>query len=94
MTKTDLIEKVAEKSNLTKKDTGKAIDSVISVMTQALSKGEKVQLVGFGSFEVRKREARKGRNPQTGAEIKISARKVPVFKAGKALKDAVAASKK
>ena len=90
MTKTELIDKVAEKSGLTKKDSGKAIDAVIGAMTQSLSKGDKVQLVGFGSFEVRKREARKGRNPQTGAEIKIAARKVPVFKAGKALKDAVA----
>ncbi|HEY8464896.1 MAG TPA: HU family DNA-binding protein [Bacillota bacterium] len=89
MTKTELIDKVAEKSGLTKKDSGKAIDAIISAMTQALSKGDKVQLVGFGSFEVRKREARKGRNPQTGAEIKIAARKVPVFRAGKALKDAV-----
>jgi DNA-binding protein HU-beta len=89
MTKTELIDSVADKSGLTKKDSGKAIDAVINAMTQALSKGEKVQLVGFGSFEVRKREARKGRNPQTGAEIKIAARKVPVFKAGKALKDAV-----
>ena len=90
MTKSDLIDKVAEKCELTKKDSGKAIDTIISAMTQALSKGDKIQLVGFGTFEVRKREARKGRNPQTGAEIKIAARKVPVFKAGKALKEAVA----
>ena len=89
MTKTELIDKVAEKSGLTKKDSGKAIDAVFDVMTKALSKGEKVTLVGFGSFEVRKREARKGRNPQTGAEIKIAARKVPVFRAGKVLKDSV-----
>lgn len=89
MTKTELINEVAEKSGLTKKDSGKAIDAVFDVMTKALAKGEKVTLVGFGSFEVRKREARKGRNPQTGAEIKIAARKVPVFRAGKALKDAV-----
>lgn len=90
VTKTELIEKVAEKSGLTKKDSSKAIDAMIGAMTAALAKNEKVQLVGFGSFEVRKREARKGRNPQTGAEIKIAARKVPVFKAGKALKEAVA----
>lgn len=90
MTKTDLIDKVSEKSNMTKKDTGKVIDSLFGVISAELGKGGKVQLVGFGSFEVRKREARKGRNPQTGAEIKISARKVPVFKAGKALKEAVA----
>jgi DNA-binding protein HU-beta len=89
MTKTELIDKVAEKSGLTKKDSQKAIEAFISTTTQILKKGDKVQLVGFGSFEVHKREARKGRNPQTGAEIKISARKVPVFKAGKALKDSV-----
>lgn len=90
MTKTELIDKVAEKTGLTKKDSGKAIDAVFESVSQALAKNEKVQLVGFGSFEVRRREARKGRNPQTGAEIKIAARKVPVFKAGKALKEAVA----
>lgn len=90
MTKAELIEKVAEKSNLTKKDSGKAVDAVIAAMTEALARGEKIQLVGFGSFEVRERGARTGRNPQTGATIKIAARKVPVFKPGKALKDAVA----
>lgn len=90
MTKTELIDQVAEKSGLTKKDSGKAVDAVVAAMTQALAKGDKVQLVGFGSFEVRERGARTGRNPQTGASIKIAARKVPVFKAGKALKDAVA----
>ncbi|NLW10188.1 MAG: HU family DNA-binding protein [Firmicutes bacterium] len=89
MTKAELIEKVAEKSNLTKKDSGKAVDAVLAAMTEALSRGEKIQLVGFGSFEVRERGARTGRNPQTGATIKIAARKVPVFKPGKALKDAV-----
>lgn len=90
MTKTELIDKVAEKTGLTKKDSGKAIDAMVDAISGALAKHNKVQLVGFGSFEVRKREARKGRNPQTGAEIKIAARNVPVFKAGKALKDAVA----
>jgi len=90
VTKTELIDKVAEKTEFTKKDSGKAIDAVFEAITQALAKNDKVQLVGFGSFEVRKREARKGRNPQTGAEIKIAARKVPVFRAGKALKEAVA----
>ena len=90
MTKAELIEKVAEESNLTKKDSGKAVDAVIAAMTEALARGEKIQLVGFGSFEVRERGARTGRNPQTGATIKIAARKVPVFKPGKALKDAVA----
>lgn len=89
MTKTELIDSVAEKSGLTKKDSGKAVDAVLSVMTEALSSGEKVQLVGFGSFEVRQRSARTGRNPQTGAVIEIKARKVPVFKPGKALKEAV-----
>jgi DNA-binding protein HU-beta len=89
MTKTDLIDKVAEKSGLTKRDSQKALEAFVAATTEALRKGDKIQLVGFGSFEVHKREARKGRNPQTGAEIKISARKVPVFRAGKALKDSV-----
>lgn len=93
MTKTELIAQVAEKSGLTKKDSGKAVDAIVESITAALAKGDKVQLVGFGSFEVRKRDARKGRNPQTGAEIKIAARKVPAFKAGNALKEAVAKSK-
>ncbi len=91
MTKTELIDKVAKKSGLSKKDSGMAMEALFDSVTEALSKGEKVQLVGFGNFEVHKREARKGRNPQTGAEIKISARKVPVFRAGKGLKDAVTA---
>lgn len=90
MTKSELITKVGEKSGLTKKDASKAIEATIDAVTQALSKGEEVQLIGFGSFEVHKREARKGRNPRTGAELRISARKVPVFRAGKVLKDAVA----
>ncbi|HEX3045887.1 MAG TPA: HU family DNA-binding protein [Bacillota bacterium] len=89
MTKTDLVDAVAKKTKLTKKDAGKAVDAIITSISGSLAKGNKVQLVGFGSFEVRKREARKGRNPQTGAEIKIAARKVPVFKAGKVLKEAV-----
>ncbi|NLY88609.1 MAG: HU family DNA-binding protein [Firmicutes bacterium] len=89
MTKAELIEQVAEKTNLTKKDSGKAVDAVLATMTEALARGEKIQLVGFGSFEVRERGARTGRNPQTGAAITIAARKVPVFKPGKALKDAV-----
>lgn len=90
MTKADLIDKVAKDTKLTKKDSASTIDAVIDAISRSLAKGDKVSLVGFGSFEVRKREARKGRNPQTGAEIKIAARKVPVFKPGKALKDAVA----
>jgi DNA-binding protein HU-beta len=89
LTKADLIEKVAKDTKLTKKDSEKALNAVIGAISGALAKGDKVSLVGFGSFEVRKREARKGRNPQTGAEIKIAARKVPVFRAGKALKDSV-----
>ena len=89
MTKTELIDKIAQKTKLTKKDTGKALDAVLESISSALTKGDKVTLVGFGSFEVRKREARKGRNPQNGKEIKIPARKVPAFRAGKALKEAV-----
>ncbi|MDN5293005.1 MAG: DNA-binding protein HU-beta [Eubacteriales bacterium] len=94
MNKAELVSSVAEKASLTKKDAEKAVNAVFATIEEALAKGEKVQLVGFGTFEVRKRAARKGRNPQTGAEIKIPAAKVPAFKAGKALKDAVAASKK
>ena len=90
MTKAELIEKIAKESKLTKKDSEKALGAAIGAISSALGKGDKVQLVGFGSFEVRKRAARKGRNPQTGKEINIAARKVPVFKPGKALKDAVA----
>lgn len=89
MNKTELIAKVAEAADLTKKDASKAVDSVFSAIAQSLKKGEKVQLIGFGNFEVRKRAARKGRNPQTGAEIKIPASKVPAFKPGKALKDGI-----
>ncbi|MBU5466584.1 HU family DNA-binding protein [Virgibacillus sp. MSJ-26] len=89
MNKTDLVNAVAEKSELSKKDAGKAVDSVFETIMDSLSKGEKVQLIGFGNFEVRERAARKGRNPQTGEEIEIPASKVPAFKAGKALKDSV-----
>jgi DNA-binding protein HU-beta len=89
MTKTELIDQVAAASGLTKKDSGKAIDAIFDTITQTLSEGEKVQLIGFGSFETRHREARKGRNPQTGAEIEIPAQILPVFTAGKALKEAV-----
>jgi DNA-binding protein HU-beta len=88
--KQELVASVAEKSGLTKKDSEKAVNAVFASIEQSLAKGDKVQLVGFGTFEVRKRAARKGRNPQTGAEIKIAAAKVPAFKAGKALKDSVA----
>lgn len=89
MNRTDLIDKIAKATKLTKKDSDKALAAIIGAISSSLAKGDKVQLVGFGSFEVRKRAARKGRNPQTGKEINIAARKVPVFKAGKALKDAV-----
>lgn len=89
MNKTDLVNKVAEISELSKKDAGKAVDSVFETITESLSNGDGVQLIGFGNFEVRERAARKGRNPQTGEEIEIAASKVPAFKAGKALKEAV-----
>ena len=89
MNKAELIAAVAEKSELTKKDAEKAVNAIVSVITDALSRNEKVQLVGFGTFEVRNRAERKGRNPQTREEIIIPASKAPVFKAGKALKDAV-----
>ena len=90
MNKVELIGSVAEKTGLTKKDSEKAVKAAFESIEKALASGERVQLIGFGTFEVRKRKARKGRNPQTGEEIKISAAKVPAFKAGKALKDAVA----
>ena len=89
MNKTDLIAAVAEKTALTKKDSEKAINAVIEAITETLAKGDKVQLVGFGTFEVRAREARKGRNPRTNEEITIAASKLPVFKAGTPLKNAV-----
>ena len=87
--KQDLIAKVAEATELTKKDSAAAVDAVFEAIEGFLAKGDKVQLIGFGNFEVRERAARKGRNPQTGEEISIAASKVPAFKAGKALKDAV-----
>ncbi|MCY9421514.1 non-specific DNA-binding protein Hbs, partial [Bacillus paralicheniformis] len=90
MNKTELINAVAEASELSKKDATKAVDSVFDTILDALKNGEKIQLIGFGNFEVRERSARKGRNPQTGEEIEIPASKVPAFKPGKALKDAVA----
>ena len=90
MTKTELISAIAEKTELTKKDSGKALEAITATITETLAKGEKVQLVGFGTFEPRKRAARTGINPQTKKKIKIKATKVPAFKAGQALKDAVA----
>ena len=89
MNKAELIAAVAAKTGDTKKGVEASINAFVDVVTEALVKGDKVQLVGFGSFEVRKRAARKGRNPQTKEEIKIPASKAPVFKAGKALKDKV-----
>ncbi|MBE0465988.1 MAG: HU family DNA-binding protein [Candidatus Desulforudis sp.] len=89
MNKAELISSVAEKTNLTKKDAEKALGAMLETIGEALSQGDKVQLVGFGTFETRERAARKGRNPQTGAEIDIAATKVPVFKAGKALRGSV-----
>lgn len=89
MNKTELINAVAEASELSKKDAGKAVDATFDTILDALSNGDKVQLIGFGNFEVRERAARKGRNPQTGAEIEIAASKVPAFSPGKSLKDAV-----
>ena len=89
MNKSDLIAAMAAKTGSTKKDAEATLNAFVDVVTESLVKGDKVQLVGFGSFEVRKRAARKGRNPQTKEEIKIPASKAPVFKAGKALKDLV-----
>jgi Bacterial nucleoid DNA-binding protein len=89
MTKGELVAKVAETTGLTKKDAEKAVGAFVDAVTGALKKGDKVALVGFGTFEVRKRPARMGRNPRTKEEIKIPATKAPVFKAGKALKEAV-----
>ena len=89
MNKTDLIAAVAAKTGETKKSAEASINAIIDVIAETLANGDKIQLVGFGSFEVRARAARKGRNPQTGKEMKIAAKKAPVFKAGKALKDAV-----
>lgn len=90
MTKTELVDKVATKTGFTKKDSAKVVDAVLESVTEALAAGDKVQLVGFGSFETRRRAARAGRDPRTGRAIRIAARTVPVFKAGKSLKDAVA----
>ena len=89
MNKTELAEMVTTKSGMSKKDSENTVSAVLDGITDALSKGEKVQLVGFGNFEVRERKEREGRNPGTGETIKIAAQKVPAFKAGKALKDLV-----
>ena len=89
MNKTELIAAVAENAELSKKDADKALKAFVEVVTEELKKGEKIQLVGFGTFEVSERAAREGRNPQTGKTMSIAACKVPKFKVGKALKDAV-----
>ncbi|WP_059105841.1 HU family DNA-binding protein [Shouchella shacheensis] len=89
MNKTELINALAERTQLSKKDATQAVNTMFDLITESLEKGETVQLIGFGNFEVRERAARKGRNPQTGEEIDIAATKTPAFKAGKQLKDAV-----
>ena len=89
MTKTELVDAIAKSADLSKKDAEAALKALTETVTKEVKKGEKVTLIGFGTFEVGKRAARVGRNPQTGAEIKIKAAKTPKFKAGKALKDAV-----
>lgn len=89
MNKSELVDAVAEAADLSKADAGRAVDGFIGVISNALKKGDTVTLVGFGTFAVRARGARTGRNPRTGDEIKIAASKNPAFKAGKALKDAV-----
>ncbi|WP_019122462.1 HU family DNA-binding protein [Brevibacillus massiliensis] len=89
MNKTELITKVAETTELTKKDATKAVEAVLDAIAEALKAGDKVQLIGFGNFEVRERAARKGRNPQTGEEIEIASSKIPAFKPGKQLKDLI-----
>lgn len=90
MNKTELIAEIACKAELSKKDAEKALAATVAAITEALTKGDKVQLVGFGSFETKTREARMGRNPRTKESIQIPATRVPLFKAGKALKDIVA----
>jgi DNA-binding protein HU-beta len=89
MNKGDIVDAIANGAGLTKADSGRALDALITAVEKALKKGDTVSIIGFGTFSVRKRAARKGRNPRTGAEIKIKASKTPAFKAGKALKDAI-----
>lgn len=89
MNKTDLVNNIAEKSGLTKKDVEAVLNGFLGEVTEALASGDKVQLIGFGTFEIRERSGRTGRNPQTGTTIEIPASKVPAFKAGNKLKDAV-----
>ena len=94
MNKTELITVVAQKTDLSKRDAERVVKTVFDTITEELAKGDKVQVIGFGTFEVRERQAREGRNPQNGESITIAASKSPAFKAGKALKDAVANAKK
>ena len=89
MNKSELIDAIADSADISKSAAAKALDGMTSAVTKALSSGDQVTLVGFGTFSVRDRAARVGRNPRTGAEIQIKASKIPAFKAGKALKDAV-----
>ena len=89
MNKAELVEAIAKETGLSKKDSEAAVKAFVAITTKSLTKGESVQLIGFGTFDVSKRAARKGHNPQTGEEVKIAACKAPKFKAGKALKDAV-----
>ena len=89
MNKTELIDAVSAKSGLTKADSDRAFKAMVEAVTEALAKGDQVSLIGFGTFLVRERQARSGRNPRTGDAIEIAAAKIPAFKAGKALKDAV-----
>jgi DNA-binding protein HU-beta len=87
--KAELVDSIAERAGISKKDAGEAVEAMLDTIGQALVSGDKVQLTGFGTFEVRDREERKGRNPQTGAEIAIPARRVPAFRPGKVLKDSL-----
>lgn len=89
MNKAELVDSIAERAGISKKDAGEAVEAMLDTIGQALVSGDKVQLTGFGTFEVRDREERKGRNPQTGAEIAIPARRVPAFRPGKVLKDSL-----
>lgn len=89
MNKGELVAAIADSAEMTKADAGRAVDAFVAVVTKALKKGDTVSLIGFGTFSVRKRAARVGRNPRTGEDIKIKASKTPAFKAGKALKDGV-----
>ncbi len=89
MNKTEFVDAIADAAGVTKVDAGNVLDAMIKVIKKALKSGDSVSLVGFGTFAVRKRAARQGRNPRTGATIKIKASKIPAFKAGKALKDAL-----